>query len=235
MMPEHLTMTPDYATLVNLGKHLSFTERRSSDAERELRAVKVLQLLAEHIGDVIDGVVTGVTGFGVFVQSTRFLTEGMIRVADLPDDFWQFDERSGVLKGQRTGRRISLGDRARVQIVNVNVSARQLDLRLLEHGSSIGGDTTMRRMEPRRQPKPHGEQRLPVEQGGESPARKKNHSKRMQRKEAARQRSGNDRQGKPATPDASGTSAPGNGQSRGAGQGRGRGRGKRGRRGRFGR
>ena len=80
MMPEHLGMTPDYATLVNLGKHLSFTERRSSDAERELRAVKVLQLLAEHIGDVIDGVVTGVTSFGVFVQSTRFLTEGMIRV-----------------------------------------------------------------------------------------------------------------------------------------------------------
>ena len=145
LMPETLGMTPDYATLVNLGKHLSYTERRSSDAERELRAVKVLQLLAEHVGDVIDGVITGVTGFGVFVQSTRFLTEGMIRVADLPDDFWQFDDRTGVLRrAARTGRRISLGDRARVQIVNVNISSRQLDLRLLEHGSSIGGDTTMR-------------------------------------------------------------------------------------------
>ena len=131
MMPETLGMTPDYGTLVALGKHLSYTERRSSDAERELRAVKVLQLLAEHIGDVIDGVITGVTGFGVFVQSTRFLVEGMIRVADLPDDFWQFDERTGVLRGQRTGRRISLGDRARVQIVSINISSRQLDLRLL--------------------------------------------------------------------------------------------------------
>lgn len=156
LMPETLGMTPDFATLVNLGKHLSFTERRSADAERELRAVKVLQLLAEHVGDVIDGVVTGVTGFGVFVQSTRFLIDGMIRVADLPDDFWQFDERAGMLRGQRTGRRISLGDRARVQIVNVNIPGRQLDLRLLEHGSSIGGDTAMRHMEPRRQPKPIG-------------------------------------------------------------------------------
>src|SRR5437868_166973 len=97
LMPETLGMTPDFAPLVNLGKHISYTERRSADAERELRQVKVLQLLAEHVGDVIDGVVTGVTGFGVFVQSTRFLTEGMIRVADLPDDFWQFEEHAGVL------------------------------------------------------------------------------------------------------------------------------------------
>lgn len=198
MMPETLGMTPDYATLVNLGKHLSFTERRSSDAERELRAVKVLQLLAEHIGDVIDGVITGVTGFGVFVQSVRFLIEGMIRVADLPDDFWQFEERSGVLRGTRTGRRISLGDRARVQIVNVNISSRQLDLRLLEHGSSIGGDTTMRRMEPRRQPKPppaHLPSRVGSEATttGEGQFRKKNLAKRKDRKEAAKQATNQDR------------------------------------------
>jgi ribonuclease R len=198
LMPERLGMTPDYATLLQLGKHLSYTERRSADAERELRAVQVLQLLAEHTGDVIDGVVTGVTGFGVFVQSTRFLTEGMIRVADLPDDFWQFDDHSGVLRGQRTGRRIALGDRAKVQIVNVNVSARQLDLRLLEHGSSIGGDTALRRMEPRRQPKP-----LPpavsataAREEGERPFRKKNLSKRQERKERARQTARQQRHGK---------------------------------------
>ncbi|HEY4328918.1 MAG TPA: VacB/RNase II family 3'-5' exoribonuclease [Phycisphaerae bacterium] len=188
LMPDQLGMTPDYATLVNLGKHLSFTERRSADAERELRAVKVLQLLAEHVGDVIDGVVTGVTGFGVFVQSTRFLTEGMIRVSDLPDDFWQFDDRAGVLRGQRTGRRISLGDRAKVQIVNVNIPARQLDLRLLEHGSSIGGDTSLRRMEPRRQPKPFPAPHVQgVEEGGEGQPRKKNFIKRQERKQAAQQ------------------------------------------------
>ncbi len=195
LMPDQLGMTPDYMTLVNLGKHLSFTERRSADAERELRAVKVLQLLAEHVGDVIDGVITGVTGFGVFVQSTRFLTEGMVRVADLPDDFWQFDEHAGVLRGQRTGRRIALGDRTKVQIVNVNVSARQLDLRLLEHGSSIGGDTTMRRMEPRRQPKLHAS--APAgDDTVEGAFRKKNLAKRLERKEAARQASQHGRHGK---------------------------------------
>jgi ribonuclease R len=234
LMPDRLGMTPDYATLVNLGKHLSFTERRSSDAERELRAVKVLQLLAEHVGDVIDGVVTGVTGFGVFVQSTRFLTEGMIRVADLPDDFWQFDDRSGVLRGQRTGRRISLGDRAKVQIVNVNVAARQLDLRLLEHGSSIGGDASLRRMEPRRQPKPHAEPPVPAEDGGDGPPRKKNFAKRLERKEAARQQSRRERRsGRGNT-----QGGPGGGQSQagggGSGGGGGGGGGKRKRSGRRG-
>ncbi len=230
LMPETLGMTPEYGTLVNLGKHLSFTERRSSDAERELRAVKVLQLLAEHIGDVIDGVVTGVTGFGVFIQSTRFLVDGMIRVADLPDDFWQFDDRTGVLRGQRTGRRISLGDRARVQIVNINISSRQLDLRLLEHGSSIGGDTALRRMEPRRQP---GALRAPAapmtEEQQLEHVRKKNLAKRADRKEQANQRN---RHGQGSNPGGGG-SPPSGGQEGGRGKRRGRGRGRgRGRQGR---
>jgi ribonuclease R len=218
-MPETLGMTPDYATLVNLGKHLSYTERRSSDAERELRQVKVLQLLAEHVGDVIDGVVTGVTGFGVFVQSTRFLVEGMIRVADLPDDFWQFDDRIGVLRGQRTGRRIALGDRARVQIVNVNIPGRQLDLRLLEHGSSIGGDAGMRRMEPRKQGKAHLAGTSQMEDGVRSGERKKNLAKRQERKEAAKLRAKQERHG----------------GKHGGGQGRGSGKRNRRGRGRFGR
>ncbi len=157
LMPRRLGDMPDYDTLLRLGRHLSFTERRAQDAERELRTVKVLQLLAEHTGDIIDGVVTGVNNFGVFVQSTRFLVEGLIRTGDLPNDCWVFDERTGSLRGRRSGRRISLGDAARVQIVCVNVPARRMDLRLLEHGSTIRGEHTLRRMEPAgRPPTPAG-------------------------------------------------------------------------------
>jgi ribonuclease R len=209
LMPEHLGQVPDYASLEQLGKHLSFTERRAADAERELRAVKVLQLLAEHVGDVIDGVVTGITSFGVFVQSTRFLTEGLIRIGDLPDDFWQFDDRVGALRGQRSGRRISLGDRAKVQIVSVNIPARQLELRLLEHGSATGGDTSMRRMEPRKFKPPHKHHAERDGTDGEQPARNKNISKRLARKLAARQ------------------AAKAPKDARGPNRGRGRGRGRR--------
>jgi ribonuclease R len=154
LMPQHLGDVPDYDTLLRLARHLSFTERRAQDAERELRASKVLQLLAEHIGDIIDGVVTGVNSSGIFVQSSRFLVEGMIRISDLPDDYWIYDERAMSLRGQRTGRKISLGDIARVQIVSVNISSRRMDLRLLEHGSTIHGDRKLRKVEPQRPPKP---------------------------------------------------------------------------------
>ncbi len=154
LMPKTLGNVPNYALLLQLGKHLSFTERRAQDAERDLRAVKVLQFLAQHAGDALDGVVTGVTGFGIFVQSSRFLVEGLIRMTDLPDDYWIFDEASGSLRGERSGRRIALGDRAKVQIVAVNVAARRLDLRLLEHGPREGGAQGLRKFQPRNSPKP---------------------------------------------------------------------------------
>ena len=153
LMPLKLGNVPDEKALLRLSRHLSFTERRAQNAERELRAVKVLGLLAEHIGDVIDGVVTGVNNFGIFIQSTRFLVEGLIRVSDLPPDYWIFDERTASLRGQRTGRRITLGDPVRVQIVAVHLSTRQMDLLLLEHGSGSGGKATLRQVQPRQQPK----------------------------------------------------------------------------------
>ncbi len=153
LMPLKLGNVPDEKALLRLSRHLSFTERRAQNAERELRAVKVLGLLGEHIGDVIDGVVTGLNNFGIFIQSTRFLVEGLIRINDLPPDYWIFDERTASLRGQRTGRRISLGDPVRVQIVAVHLSTRQMDLLLLEHGSSAGGKATLRQVQPRQQPK----------------------------------------------------------------------------------
>ena len=154
LMPMTLGAVPDYNTLLRLARHLSFTERRAQDAERELRAVKVLDLLSEHIGDVMDGVVTGVNNSGVFVQSTRFLVEGQIRMNDLPPDYWIYDQRTASLRGQRTGRRITLGDLARVQIVAVNIPARRMEMRLIEHGSTVRGEKRLRKVEPTSAPKP---------------------------------------------------------------------------------
>lgn len=118
----------DYEQLAELGKHCSYTERRAEAAEQELRLVKILQLLSERVGQVMEAVVTGVTNFGLFVQCRRFLVEGLIRFADLPDDWWEVDERSGCLRGQRTGVRIQIGQVMKVKIERVDVAARQLDL-----------------------------------------------------------------------------------------------------------
>src|SRR5439155_13436606 len=118
--------------LAQLGKHISFTERRAEDAERELRQVKILTLLQKHIGEDFTAVVTGITNFGIFLQVQAYLIDGLIRYEELMDDWWDVEERSGVVRGQRTGARIGIGDLARVRIVNVDLARRELNLAITE-------------------------------------------------------------------------------------------------------
>ncbi len=131
---------PSYDALVELGKHISFTERRSEDAERELRQVKLLELLKNHVGEEFIGVITGITNFGIFVQLRAYLIDGLIRYEDLtPDDYWQVDERSGSVKGRRSGIRIGVGDVVRARIAKVDVPRRQLDLAIVDFVKRSGG------------------------------------------------------------------------------------------------
>ncbi len=120
------------ADLRELGKHLSFTERRADDAERELRTVKVLELLSTRVGEDFPGVVTGITNFGIFVQLTDWLIDGLIRYEDLMDDWWSVDERAGQVRGRRTGKTISIGDICTARIVRVEPARRELSLAITE-------------------------------------------------------------------------------------------------------
>jgi ribonuclease R len=119
---------PTEAELIELGKQISFTERRADDAERELRQVKILTLLEKQVGEDFPGVVTGITNFGIFIQLTTWLIDGLIRYEDLLDDWWDVDERSGIIRGQRTGRRIKIGDTTTVRIARVDPARRELNL-----------------------------------------------------------------------------------------------------------
>lgn len=118
----------DISAMVKLGEHCSAAERRSEAAERELREVLVLQLLETKVGESFDGVITGVTNFGLFVQSRQFGVEGLIRMDGLGDDWWDVNVRTGEIRGQRSGKKYRIGDRIVVRIVAVDVARRQLDL-----------------------------------------------------------------------------------------------------------
>jgi ribonuclease R len=122
------SVLPGEDELAELGRHCSFTERRSEDAEREMRTVLVLQFLEDHPGEEWDGVVTGVTEFGVYVQLQQFLIDGLMRFTDLPDDWWDVHADRGYVVGERTGRRLAIGDALRVRILGVHVPQRHLDL-----------------------------------------------------------------------------------------------------------
>ncbi len=118
----------DAEELERRAEALSVTERRAEAAERELRQVLVLQHLAGRIGESFEGVVTGVTDFGLFVQSPRFLVEGLLRLEDLGREAWQADLDRGLVRGQRTGRVVRLGSVLKVTIAQVDVARRFLDL-----------------------------------------------------------------------------------------------------------
>jgi ribonuclease R len=118
--------------LAATGKHITFTEQRAEDAERELVAVLILQMLSKRIGEELDCVVTGLTGFGVFVQSRTFGIEGLIKLEDLGPDRWQYHKPSQCLIGEHSGQTIHLGQPMHVRIVSVNVPGRQLNVAPVE-------------------------------------------------------------------------------------------------------
>ena len=118
--------------LAEIGKHITFTEETADGAENELRTVLVLLMLSKRIGEELDCVVTGLTGFGVFVQCRKFGIEGLIRLEDLGPDDWAYDAKAQCVVGARSGHSIRLGQGMRVQIVSVSVPARQLNVKPIE-------------------------------------------------------------------------------------------------------
>ncbi len=143
----------DEDKLAEMGRHCSATERNSEQAERELRDFLVLQLLQDHVGDIFPGTVTGVTGFGIFVQIDKYLVEGLIKTTDLPGapaDQWKLNEQTGSMTSQRSGRAITIGDTFEVQIVSIDLARREMDLKIVEKRS----DKKSQKHKPRRDDKP---------------------------------------------------------------------------------
>ena len=91
-----------------------------------------MSYLKDHIGDVYTGVVTSIANFGIFVQIQAYLVDGLIRYENLLDDWWDVDVKAGVVRGQRSGTKIGIGDLVKVFIARVDVARRELDLAITE-------------------------------------------------------------------------------------------------------
>ena len=127
VMPRHQEQD-----LAEIGKHITFTEQRAEDAERELTTVLTLIMLSNRIGEKLDCVVTGLAGFGVFVQSCKLGIEGLIQTADLGPDTWKYNPKTQSILGLRSGHNIHLGQAIKVRIISVNIPARQLSVSPVE-------------------------------------------------------------------------------------------------------
>jgi ribonuclease R len=119
-----------------LGDHCSEREQRATDAERVLNRVKLLNYMADKIGMELEGIITGVENFGLFITGIEIPAEGFMHISALTDDFYRYDRAGHVIAGFRSGNSYRLGDTVRVAVAAVDIDARQLDFRLL---SRVGG------------------------------------------------------------------------------------------------
>lgn len=127
---------PDVDTLTEIGRHCTRREENAESAERELRSFLVLQLLTTKMDEEFDGVVTGVSPRGIYVQIDKYLADGMVQTKDLPGDVtrssapprWQIDQRTGALVDANSGRSFNMGHLVKVRILEIDLAKRQMNL-----------------------------------------------------------------------------------------------------------
>jgi len=115
-----------------LGTITSAHEKRAEEATRDVEAWLKCQYMEQHLGDEFDGVITGVTNFGLFVQITSLMTDGLVHVTSLSNDYYQYDAGSQSLIGERSGTKFRLGDAMRVKVHRVDMETRRIDFRPVE-------------------------------------------------------------------------------------------------------
>ncbi len=116
--------------LEEVAKHSSETERRAEEAERETDKLKKAQYMEAHLGEVFEGVVSGVTGWGMFVELPN-TCEGMVPAATMDDDFYIYDEENYRLVGERTGNVYCLGQNVKVRVHDTDRLSRTIDFRIV--------------------------------------------------------------------------------------------------------
>jgi len=123
---------PDIDKLEEQCKHSSEMEKLAADAERSSIKYKQVQYLTDKIGQEFDGVISGVTEWGIFVEIIENHCEGMVRLRELRDDNYYFDEDNYCLRGRKFGKVLTLGDNVRIEVKRADLVKKQLDFALIE-------------------------------------------------------------------------------------------------------
>lgn len=118
--------------LEEICEHISACERTAMDAERYSVKLKQVEFLSNRVGDEFHAIISGIVHFGLFVKITDILAEGLIRLRDLEDDFYIYDEKKYALIGRRTKKMYRLGDKVNVKLVRVNEERLEIDFLLVE-------------------------------------------------------------------------------------------------------
>jgi len=125
--------TPNPAAYEERAKHASEMENLAVKAERDSVKYMQIKFMEDHRDEVFTGVISGVTEWGIYVEIIANKCEGMVRIRDLKDDYYTFDERQYALVGERKGKMYQLGDEVEVMVKNTDLVKRHLDFSLVDN------------------------------------------------------------------------------------------------------
>ncbi|MHB1059487.1 MAG: ribonuclease R [Rhodanobacter sp.] len=127
--PADYTYSPN--DMAAMAIHCSQRERRAEEAERDVDERFKCAWMEKHVGSEFEGVVTGVTSFGLFVELDESKVSGLVHISQLANDYYHFDATRKLLKGERTGAQFRLGDHVRIQVLRASLEDRKIDFRLV--------------------------------------------------------------------------------------------------------
>jgi len=116
----------------DLCKQSSAMEVKAADAERASVRYKQVEYISDFIGEEFDGIISGVTDWGLYVEISQFRAEGLIRIQNLGSDYYEYDETNKCILGRSSRKKWQLGDPLRVLVVAADVFKRQIDLALVD-------------------------------------------------------------------------------------------------------
>jgi len=153
------TYTP--REMAALALQCSERERRADEAEREVDERFRAAWMEKHVGGQFDGVISGVTSFGLFVELDDSKVNGLVHVTQLPHDYYQFDPLRKTLTGDRRGVQFRLGDRVRILVLKASMEDRKIDFRLVERldGDASAADQGLPPPPPRGKPAKRAKQK----------------------------------------------------------------------------
>lgn len=138
-------------------RHSSDMEQLAANAERASIRYKQVEFMQDRLGEIYDGVISGVTEWGFYVELTDSMCEGLVPVRDLADDYYDYDEKSYCLKGRRHGNVYTLGDMVKVQVARADLDRKQLDFALISDSGNPNRPLEQRKPGKRNEPsKPKG-------------------------------------------------------------------------------
>ncbi|WP_035618790.1 ribonuclease R [Lacticigenium naphthae] len=116
--------------LPDIAERSSMTERRAVDAERETDEMKKAEYMLSKVGEIFDGIIVSITGFGMFIQLPNTV-EGLVHVSTMKDDYYEFNERGLMLIGERAGKVYRIGQTIKVKLVSVDPDIREIDFEIV--------------------------------------------------------------------------------------------------------